>query len=115
MKQAPAGHGKPEIFNTDQASRPTGADRIEVLGDAKIEIGMDGKGRRIDNRMIERPWRSLKCECVYLHAFETGPEAKAGIRKWPTCYNAERPHSTHGILPPVEVHAGKTEPMRIAA
>ena len=66
---------------------------------------MDGKGRWIDNRMIERLWRSLKYECVYLHAFERGSEAKAGIGKWLAYYNAERPHSTHGILTPDEAYA----------
>ena len=85
------------------------------LSDAKIKISMDGKGRWIDHRMIERLWRSLKYECIYLHAFETGSEAKAGIRKWLACDNAERPHSTHAILTPEEVHASKTEPMRMAA
>ncbi len=65
--------------------------------------------------MIERLWRSLKYECIYLHAFETGSEAKAGIRKWLTDYNVERPHPVHGILTPDEVHASKTEPMKMAA
>jgi putative transposase len=115
LKEALAKHGKPEIFNTDQGSQFTSADWIEVLSDAKIKISMDGKGRWIDNRMIERLWRSLKYECIYLHAFETGSEAKAGIRKWLAYYNAERPHSTHGILTPDEVHASKTEPTRMAA
>jgi putative transposase len=101
LKEAMAKHGKPEIFNTDQGSQFTSADWIEVLSDADINISMDGKGRWIDNRMIERLWRSLKYECVYLHAFETGSETKAGIRKWIACYNAERPHSTHDILTPV--------------
>jgi putative transposase len=76
---------------------------------------MDGKGRWGDTRMIERLWRSLKYECVYLHAFEKGSEAKAGIRKWLEYYNAERPHSTHGILTPNEAYARKTAPMRLAA
>ena len=115
LKAALAKHGKPEIFNTDQGGQFTSADWIEVLSDAKIKISMDGKGRWIDHRMIERLWRSLKYECIYLHAFETGSEAKAGIRKWLACDNAERPHSTHAILPPEEVHASKTEPMRMAA
>lgn len=115
MKEALAKHGKPEIFNTDQGSQFTSVSWIEALSDAKIKISMDGKGRWIDNRMIERLWRSLKYECVYLHAFETGSEVKAGIRKWLAYYNAERPHSTHGILTPAEVHASKTEPMRMAA
>ena len=65
--------------------------------------------------MIERLWRSLKYECVYLHAFETGSEAKAGIGKWLAYYNVERPHSTHGILTPDEAYASKIERMRRAA
>lgn len=64
--------------------------------------------------MIERLWRSLKYECVYLHAFARGSEAKAGIRKWLEYQNAEWPHSTHGILTLDEAYAGKTEPMRVA-
>lgn len=114
LEEALAKHGKPEIFYTDRGIQFTSADWIEVLSDAKIKISMDGKRRWIDNRMIERLWRTLKYECVYLHAFETGTEAKAGIRKWLAYYNAERPHSTHGILTPDEVHASKTEPMRMA-
>ncbi len=115
FKEALAKHLKPEIFYTDQGSQFTSADWIKVLSDAKIKISMDGKGHWIDNRMIERLLRTLKYECVYLHAFETGTEAKAGIRKWLAYYSAERPHSTHGILTPDEVHASKTEPMRMAA
>ena len=76
---------------------------------------IDGKGAWRDNRMIERLWRSLKYECIYLHAFESGSETKAGIRKWLAYYNSERPHSTHGILPPDEAYASKTEPLRLAA
>ncbi len=76
---------------------------------------MDGKGRWIGNRMIERLWRSLKYECVYLHAFEGGSEARASIGQWLAYYNAERPHSSMGILTPNEVYASKTEPMRMAA
>jgi putative transposase len=78
-----------------------------VLSDAKIKISMDGKGAWRDNRIIERLWRSLKYEWVYLHAFEKGSEAKAGIGKWLACYNVERPHSTHGILTPNEAYASK--------
>jgi putative transposase len=110
-----AKHGAPEIFNTDQGSQFTSGDWIDVLSDAKIKISMDGKGRWIDNRMIERLWRSLKYECIYLHAFEKGSEAKTGIGKWLAYYNAERPRSTHGILTPNEAYASKTELMRLAA
>jgi putative transposase len=115
LKEALANHGTPEIFNTDQGSQFTSGDWIDVLTDAKTKISMDGKGRCIDNRMIERLRRSLKYECVYLHAFETGSEAKAGIGKWLAYYNVERPHSTQGILTPDEAYASKTEPMRLAA
>ena len=115
LKEALATHGTPQIFNTDQGSQFTSGDWIDVLSDAKIKISMDGKGRWGDTRMIERLWRSLKYECVYLHAFEKGSEAKAGIRKWLEYYNAERPHSTHGILTPNEAYARKTAPMRLAA
>ena len=65
--------------------------------------------------MIERLWRSLKYECVYLHAFETGSQAKAGIEKWLAYYSAEWPHSTHGILTPDEAYARKAESMKLAA
>ncbi|MBU2935070.1 integrase core domain-containing protein [Pacificibacter marinus] len=83
--------------------------------DAKIKISMNGKGAWRDNRMIERLWRSLKYECVYLNAFETGSQMWAGIGKWLTYYNSERPHSTHGILAPDEADESKIEPMRLAA
>jgi len=115
LKEALAKHGKPEIFNTDQGSQFTSGAWIDVLTDAKIKISMDGKGAWRDNRMIERLWRSLKYECVYLNAFETGSEMRAGIGKWLTYYNAERPHSTHGILTPNEAYVSRTEPMSLAA
>ena len=81
LKKALAKHGKPEIFNTAQGSQFTSGAWIDVLTDAKIKISMDGKGAWRDNRMIERLWRSLKYECVYLNAFETGSEMCAGIGK----------------------------------
>ena len=115
LKEALATYGPPEIFNTDQGSQFTSSDWIDELKKAKVKISMDGKGRWVDNRMIERLWRSLKYECVYLRAFETGSQAREGIGRWLAYYNAERPHSTHGILTPDEVHAHQTEPMRIAA
>ena len=65
--------------------------------------------------MIERLWRPLKYECVYLRAFETGAQARGDIGKWLAYYNAERLHSTHVILTPDEVHANQTEPMRMEA
>lgn len=115
LKEALANHSTPETFNTDQGSQFTSGDWIDLLAEAKVKISMDGKGRWIDNRMIDRLWRSLKYECVYLHAFETGSEDKAGIGKWLTYYNVERLHSAHGILTPDEANARKTEQMRITA
>jgi putative transposase len=115
LNEAIAKYGIPEIMNSDQGSQFTGFDWIQALKDADVQISMDGKGRWIDNRMIERLWRSLKYECIYLNAFETGTQARAGIGKWMAYYNAERPHSTHGILTPDEAYVSKTEQMRLAA
>jgi putative transposase len=115
LNEAIARYGKPEIMNSDQGSQFTGFEWTQALKDAKVKISMDGCGRWIDNRMIERLWRSLKYECIYLNAFETGSQARTGIGKWLGYYNTERPHSTHGILTPEEAYDRKTEPMRLAA
>ena len=115
LKEAIAKYGKPAIMNSDQGSQFTGFEWINALKDAEVKISMDGKGRWIDNRMIERLWRSLKYECIYLNAFETGSETRAGTKKWIAYYNAERPHSTHGILTPDEAYDRKREPIRSAA
>ena len=79
-----------------------------------MKFSMDGKGRWMDNMFIERLWRSLKVEYVYLHAFETGSEARAGIGRWMTYYNTERPHSALGGRTPLKAHAGD-EGIRLAA
>jgi len=115
LKDAITIYGKPEIMNSDQGSQFTGFEWTQALKDVHIKISMDGKGRWIDNRMIERLWRSLKYECIYLNAFETGSQARTGIGKWLAYYNAERPHATHGILTPNEAYERKTEPTRLAA
>ena len=82
LKEALAKHGPPEIMNSDQGSQFTGFEWTNALTEAGVKISMDGRGRWIDNRMIERLWRSLKYECVYLNAFETGSEARSGIGRW---------------------------------
>ena len=115
LNEAVDKYGCLEIFNTDQGSQFTSEAFNGVLKAADIRISMDGKGVWRDNRMIERLWRSLKYECVYLNAFETGSEMRAGIGKWLTYYNSERPHSTHGILTPDEAYESQTEPMKLAA
>ncbi|SDX64494.1 Integrase core domain-containing protein [Roseicitreum antarcticum] len=69
-----------------------------------IRISMDGKGRYLDNIFIERLWRTLKYECVYLHTWETGSQARAGFRKWMVFYNHRRPHKALGGRPPAAVY-----------
>ncbi len=101
--------GPPEIVNTDQGSQFTSfvwTDRLKRVG---TRISMDGKGRFLDNIFVERLWRSLKYECVYLHAWESGSEAKAGIRKWIEFYNNKRPHSSLGGRPPAVVYWQRNE------
>ena len=115
LKEALARYGKPQIMNTDQGSQFTGSEWINALKDADVKISMDGRGRWIDNRMIERLWRSVKYECVYLQAFETGSQAKRQIGKWMNYYNAQRPHSTHGILTPNEAYETKQIQEKFAA
>ena len=115
LEEALAKYGKPEIFNTDQGSQFTSAEFTGVLKTADVCISMDGKGRWIDNVFIERLWRSLKYECVYLHAFETASETRAGIGSWVAYYNAERPHSTFDGQTPDEVYAPRPIVQKLAA
>lgn len=96
--------GSPEIMNTDQGSQFTSfawTDRLRRMG---VRISMDGKGRFLDNIFVERLWRTLKYECVYLHAWEIGSEARAGVRDWVDFYNRRRPHSALGGHPPAMVY-----------
>jgi putative transposase len=104
LDEALARFGRPAIFNTDQGSQFTSSDFTDVLIAANVRISMDGRGRWMDNVFIERLWRSLKYECVYLHAFETGSELRAGLTKWVGYYNAGRPHSTLAGRTPDEAY-----------
>ena len=118
LNEAIARFDPPEIMNTDQGSQFTSfawtdrlrrsGVRISPLGsipwDAPAGQWMDGKGRFLDNIFVERLWRSVKYECVYLHAWETGSEAKAGVGKWIEFYNRKRPHSALGGKPPAVVY-----------
>ena len=105
LEDALAQYGRPEIFNTDQGSQFTSPQFTGALQDAGVRISMDGKGRWMDNVFIERLWRSLKYECVYLHAFETGSELRGGLTRWIGYYNAQRPHSSPGGRTPDEAYA----------
>ncbi len=114
LQEALARFGHPEIFNSDQGSQFTSLKFTDVLKAAGVRISMDGRGRWMDNVFIERLWRSLKYECVYLHAFETGSELRAGLSRWIGYYNARRPHSTlAGHTPNEAYEAGRME--RLAA
>jgi putative transposase len=100
LEEALVKHGKPDIFNTDQGSQFTSFAFSDVLLSHDIRISMDGRGRWLDNVFIERLWLSLKYECVYLNAYETGGETRAGIGQWIDFYNNIRPHSgLVGITP----------------
>jgi putative transposase len=93
LGEALAKFGRPEIFNTDQGSQFTSPRFTALLMAADVRISMDGRGRWMDNVFIERLWRSLKYECVYIHAFETGSAMRAGLARWIAFYNAVRPHT----------------------
>jgi len=115
LEEAIARYGRPDIFNTDQGSQFTSFAFTNTLKDAGIRISMDGRGRWMDNVFIERLWRSLKYECVFLNAFETGSEARFGIGRWIGYYNAARPHSSFHGRTPDEVYAIEFTAEKMAA
>ena len=104
LNDALARYGKPEIFNTDQGSQFTSSEFTGVLKAAEITISMDGRGRCMDNIFIERLWRSLKYEAVYLHELTDGFRAERVIGDWIGFYNTERPHSVHAGQTPAEAY-----------
>jgi putative transposase len=96
--------GPPEIMNTDRGTQFTSfawSDRLKRVG---TRISMDGKGRCLDNIFIERLWRYLKYECVHLHAWETGSQARIDVGRWISLYNHQRPHNAHGGQPHAVVY-----------
>ena len=110
LNEALARYGKPEIFNTDQGSQFTSFDFTGLLKAAEVTISMDGRGRCMDNIFIERLWRSLKYEAVYLHELTDGFKAEQVIGDWVNFYNTERPHSVHDGQTPAEAY-GNGRPM----
>ena len=99
-------------MNSDQGSQFTSFAWTDRLRRSGVRISMDGKGvrkRTLDNIFIERLWRTLKYECVYLHAWETGSQARAGVRKWMEFYNHRRPHKALGGRPPAVVYSLQIE------
>ncbi|WP_139316484.1 IS3 family transposase [Pseudochrobactrum sp. B5] len=115
VEEALARYGKPDIFNTDQGSQFTSIDFTNVLKKAEIAISMDGKGAWRDNVFVERLWRSIKYEEVYLHAYKTVSEARTGIGRYLKFYNSRRPHSSLDRQTPDQVYFNELTPMMVAA
>jgi len=108
LREALDGFGKPEIFNTDQGAQFTADAFTSVLRAHDIAISMDGRGRCLDNIFVERLWRSVKYEEVYLHAYADMREARDGIDRYLAFYNHERPHQALGYQTPAAFHEAMT-------
>jgi putative transposase len=106
LDYALAKYGSPEIFNTDQGSQYTSTDFTDKLKAGNIKISMDGKGCWVDNVFIERLWRSLKYECIYLQEFDNVEQLRSSISNWINFYNNIRPHSVFNGKTPKEVYYG---------
>ena len=101
--------GTPEVFNTDQGSQFTGEAFTGLLEQHGVRISMDGKGRYADNILLERLWRTVKYEEVYLKAYSSGREARAGLDAYFSFYNNQRPHQALGYRTPAEVHSAASD------
>jgi putative transposase len=115
VEEALARYGKPDIFNTDQGSQFTGEAFTSLLLRNGIAISMDGKGAWRDNVFVERLWRSVKHEEVYLRAYDSVPEARASIGRYLDFYNTRRPHSQHGGQTPDQAWIAGLSPVERAA
>ena len=114
LKEAIEKYGPPEIMNTDQGSQFTGSEWITTLTGARVRVSMDGRGRYLDNIFIERLWRSLKYEAVYLQDIADGFAAQRVVDDWINFYNQERPHAALGKATPNEAY-GATNELKKAA
>jgi putative transposase len=115
LEEALARYDRPEIFNSDQGSQFTSADFIKVLQDAEIAISMDGKGAWRDNVFVERLWRTVKYEEVYLRAYTGVSEARASLGRYLDFYNGRRPHSSIGGQTPDQAYITVLQPIPAAA
>ena len=102
--EAALGKGRPEVFNTDQGAQFTSDAFTQTLQERGIRVSMDGKGRYLDNIFVERLWRSIKYEEVYLKAYQTVAEARVGINVYLEFYNRRRPHQSLGYRTPAQVY-----------
>jgi putative transposase len=107
-------HGRPEVFNTDQGSQYTGAAFTGVLKAHQVTLSMDGKGRAMDNIMVERLWRSVKYEEVYIKDYRSVAELVQGLKAYFEFYNHERPHQSFGGQTPAEVYSAAHEDRQAA-
>ena len=114
LEEAIARHGRPEIVNTDQGSQFTSHDFTSVLLKADIAISMDGKGSWRDNVFVERLWRSIKYEEIYLRAYDSVSDARASIGRYLTFYNGRRPHSSLDRQTPDQAYCNRL-PQSVAA
>ena len=112
LKSALRKHKTPGIFNTDQGAQYTGKALTGALKDHGVQISMDGKGRCMDNIFIERLWRSVKYEKIFLEEFETVPELRSGLKEYFEFYNFERPHQSLVGKTPAEVYWEEKLPRR---
>jgi putative transposase len=114
IEEAIEKYGKPEIFNTDQGSQFTSEAFTGRLNKEGIKISMDGKGRWCDNVFVERFWRSIKYEEIYLHAYDTVSEARSGIGRYIQFFNNRRPHSSLQAQTPDRVYFNRPQEKRAA-
>ena len=105
LEEALRNYGKPDIFNSDQGAQFTSADFTGVLQREEIKISMDGRGRAFDNIFVERLWRNVKYEDVYLNGYATMGELVVGLGKYFVLYNTDRPHQSLDYKTPDSVYA----------
>ena len=115
VEEALTRYAKPKIFNTDQGSQFASSDFIKVLAAREIRISMDGKGAWRDNVFVERLWRTIKYEEVYLRAYASVSEARASIGRYLGFYNSRRPHSSLDGKTPDQVYFNTLSPLPVAA
>jgi putative transposase len=114
LEEALRRDGQPQIFNTDQGSQFTSDEFTRVLKDRGIQISMDGKGAWRDNVFVERLWRSVKYEEIYLHAYETMADVRTGLRSYFDFYNRQRPHDGLKRQTPDQVYFDSKNELRAA-
>jgi putative transposase len=114
LEEALERFGTPEIFNTDQGAQFTSQAFTDVLKDHGVAISMDGRGRWLDNVFVERLWRSVKYEDIYLHAYDTPAQLRAGLSRYFAFYNARRRHSALDRRTPDAVYFAQATPAAAA-